>query len=49
MSSEVTLHDILEELSSMNAYTPSTRDQADISDTFFEFDANGDIMPKAAS
>lgn len=49
MSSEVTLHDILEELSSMNAYTPSTRDQADISDTFFEFDANGDIMPKEAS
>ena len=22
---------------------------ADISDTFFEFDANGDIMPKAAT
>lgn len=43
---DVTLHDILEELSSMNAYTPSTRDAASISDTFFEFDANGDIVPK---
>ena len=46
---EVTLYDILEELSSMNAYTPSTKAQGDISDTYFEFDANGDIMPKAAT
>ena len=35
-------------LSSMNSYTPSTRDQARINDTYFEFDADGNIMPKAA-
>ena len=32
----ITLHDVLEELSSMNAYTPSTRSANDISDAFFE-------------
>ena len=43
---DVTLYDIIEELTSMNAYTPSTRDAASISDTYFEFDENGDIVPK---
>jgi len=33
---DITLHDILEELSSMNAYTPSTRNSSDILDAFFE-------------
>ena len=45
----VTLYDVLEELSSMNSYTPSTRAQNAINDTYFEFDADGNIMPKAAS
>lgn len=45
-SPDVTLYDILEELASLNAYTPSTRDAASISDTYFEFDENGDIVPK---
>ena len=40
---------LLEELSSMNSYTPSTRAQNAIDDTYFEFDADGNIMPKAAS
>jgi len=48
-STDVTLHDILQELSSMNAYTPSTRDAANISDDFFEFDGDGNIIPKAAT
>jgi hypothetical protein len=48
-SPNVTLYDVLEELSSMNAYTPSTKEQADITDAFFEFDTNGDIMPKENS
>ena len=39
----------LEELSSMNSYTPSTRDQNSIDDTYFEFDGDGNITPKAAS
>jgi len=46
----VTLHDVLEELSSMNAYTPSTKLVANISDTFFEITEIGGeecIMPKA--
>jgi len=49
----VTLHSVLEELSSMNAYTPSTRSSANIDDTFFEIytDPNDDsgaecIRPK---
>lgn len=46
-SQEVTLYDILEELSSINAYTPSLKDAADINDTYFEFDVDGNIMPKA--
>ena len=45
----VTLYDVLEELSAMNSYTPSTRAQNSINDTYFEFDADGNIMPKAAS
>lgn len=51
-SQEVTLHDIIEELSSINAYTPSTKSAADISDTFFEIYTDDDvgeecIRPKA--
>jgi len=49
----VTLHDVLEELSSINAYTPSTKQSANISDTYFEIytDPNDDggaecIRPK---
>ena len=45
----VTLHDVLEELSSMNAYTPSTKLTANISDAFFEItEINGEecIRPK---
>jgi hypothetical protein len=46
---DVTLYDILEELSNINAYTPSTKDAADISDTYWEFDDDGNIVPKAAA
>ena len=45
----VTLHDVLEELSSMNAYTPSVKSVANISDTFFEITEIGGeecIIPK---
>ena len=45
----VTLHDVLEELSSINAYTPSTRPSNEISDTFFEItliDGEECIRPK---
>jgi hypothetical protein len=49
----VTLHDVLEELSSMNAYTPSTKSSGNISDAYFEIytDPNDDggaecIRPK---
>ena len=48
----ITLHNILEELSAMNAYTPSTRSANNISDTFFEIiTINGEecIRPKLAS
>lgn len=44
---DVTLYDILEELSSMNSYTPSTKDAAGINDTYWEFDNEGNITPKA--
>ncbi len=45
----VTLHDVLEELSSMNSYTPSAKLSANISDTHFEIiEISGEecIMPK---
>lgn len=45
----VTLHDVLEELSSMNAYMPSAKLSANISDTHFEIiEIGGEecIMPK---
>ena len=42
----VTLHNILEELSSINAYTPSTRSQQSINDTYWEFDNDGNITTK---
>lgn len=46
----VTLHDVLEELSSINSYTPSTKSAANISDTYFEIvEVSGEecIRPKA--
>lgn len=42
-SQDVTLHDIIEELSSINAYTPSTKSAANISDTFFEIYTDASI------
>ena len=45
----VTLHDVLEELSSINAYTPSTKSSSNITDTYFEIvELSGEecIMPK---
>jgi len=35
-SPNITLYDILEELSSINAYTPSTKATGNITDTYFE-------------
>lgn len=46
----VTLHDVLEELSSINAYTPSSKASGDISDLYFEIiEVGGEecIRPKA--
>ena len=46
----VTLHDVLEELSSLNSYTPSTKSAGNISDLFFEIiEVGGEecIRPKA--
>jgi hypothetical protein len=44
---DVIFYDILEELSSMNLYTPSIKDTANINDTYWEFDNEGNITPKA--
>lgn len=48
-SSNTTLDDIVNAIQNMNAYTLSTRNQADIADDYWEFDANGNVMPKAAN
>lgn len=48
-ATDVTISDLLEELQSMNSLTPSNKDQVLINDTYFEFDASGNIMPKLAS
>ena len=49
---DTTLHDIVNAIQNMNAYTLSTRPISDINDTYWEFvdpsDPNSDIMPKAA-
>ena len=44
----VTLYDVLEELSNLNAYTLSSRNQQEITDSYWEFDNDGNVMPKAA-
>ena len=46
-SQDITLYDILEELSSINSYTLSARDAIDINDSYFEFDIDGNVMPKS--
>ena len=48
-SSNTTLDDIVNAIQNMNAYTLSSRNQADISDTYWEIDQNGNVMPKAAN
>ena len=47
-SSNTTLDDIVNAIQNMNAYTLSGRNQANISDTYWEFDVNGNVTPKAA-
>ena len=47
-SNNTTLDDIVNAIQNMNAYTLSNRNQASISDTYWEFDANGNVTPKAA-
>ena len=45
-SNNTTLDDIVNAIQNMNAYTLSTRAQGDISDTYWEIDANGNVTPK---
>lgn len=47
-SNNTTLDDIVNAIQNMNAYTLSTRDQGDISDTYWEIDENGNVTPKDA-
>lgn len=47
-SKNTTLDDIVNAIQNMNAYTLSTRNQVEISDTYWEFDQNGNVMPKEA-
>jgi|13_taG_2_1085334.scaffolds.fasta_scaffold00007_2 hypothetical protein len=47
-SNNTTLDDIVNAIQNMNAYTLSGRNQASISDTYWEFDVNGNVTPKAA-
>jgi len=47
-SSNTTLDDIVKSIQNINAYTLSSRDQSSISDTYWEFDDNGNVMPKDA-
>lgn len=47
-SNNTTIDDIVNAIQNINAYTPSNRAQADISDTYWEFDVDGNIMPKDA-
>jgi hypothetical protein len=47
-SNNTTLDDIVNAIQNMNAYTLSGRNQANINDTYWEFDVNGNVMPKAA-
>ena len=48
-----TLHDIVNAIQNMNAYTTSSRSISSINDTYWEFvdpsDPDSDIMPKAAN
>ena len=46
-SNNTTLDDIVRAIQNMNAYTLSGRNQASISDTYWEFDVNGNVTPKA--
>lgn len=47
-SNNTTLEDIVNAIQNMNAYTLSNKAQADISDTYWEIDENGDVTPKDA-
>jgi len=47
-SNNTTLDDIVNAIQNMNAYTLSNRAQADISDTYWEIDENGNVTPKDA-
>jgi hypothetical protein len=47
-SNNTTLDDIVNAIQNMNAYTLSDRDQASISDTYWEIDVNGNVTPKDA-
>lgn len=47
-NNNTTLDDIVNAIQNINAYTLSDRDQADISDTYWEIDANGNVTPKDA-
>jgi hypothetical protein len=47
-SNNTTLDNIVTAIQNMNAYTLSGRAQGNISDTYWEFDENGNVMPKEA-
>ena len=48
LNDNTTLEDIVKSIQNMNAYTLSSRNQEEISDTYWEFDQNGNVMPKEA-
>jgi hypothetical protein len=45
-NNNTTLEDIVSAIQNMNAYTLSSKDAADINDTYWEIDGNGNVTPK---
>jgi hypothetical protein len=45
-NNNTTLEDIVNAIQNMNAYTLSNKDAADINDTYWEIDGNGNVTPK---